>query len=457
MKIVLTKSHVKAKAQRRKGKLVMVSAYDDKRVKKPRAKAFNVPVNGVGGHETQKVMGYEMVPGVLFLHKPLEKALQHTGWNLSIVNSGVILARNLKLASVNDIKAAIAAVPLDAKLKSFLKQHKFQEQIPDDLKKVAADYRDNIRIAVEDLSAQPIKPRKPKRAAPRPAPRVVKPDPVPKFKKPTVSKGLLKLLEENKITSKKRINNSNINETWRVWLQDDGDAVYKRQSNEDKVRAGVPVGGQTIREVLSYDIADTIGYDFVPETTYRKTDPDANSDPGSIQRWVHDAKTLAEHVPYGTAKQAAAFMRGSEHYATQMVAFDYLMGNTDRHDGNILIDEDGKMWAIDNGLCFSNSDEDYRNYRIDQFWDRKHAVFAVRDKLQVPHELFAEISRNKSKIIGICEKYHKACPKLITTNAIDLLKKRIDRLVGDTDWEEKENWDITWDKHCKDAKLGEAL
>ena len=35
-----------------------------------------------------------------------------------------------------------------------------------------------------------------------------------------------------------------------------------------------------------------------------------------------------------------------------MALFDEVIGNTDRHDGNWLEDENRKLWAIDHGLTF---------------------------------------------------------------------------------------------------------
>ncbi len=35
-----------------------------------------------------------------------------------------------------------------------------------------------------------------------------------------------------------------------------------------------------------------------------------------------------------------------------MCAFDLLANNTDRKSGHCLLDQDGHIWAIDNGLCF---------------------------------------------------------------------------------------------------------
>ncbi len=44
-------------------------------------------------------------------------------------------------------------------------------------------------------------------------------------------------------------------------------------------------------------------------------------------------------------------------------AFDFLIGNTDRHDGNWMIKADGKMMLIDHGLTFPNTGlDDFRSY-----------------------------------------------------------------------------------------------
>jgi uncharacterized repeat protein (TIGR03843 family) len=78
----------------------------------------------------------------------------------------------------------------------------------------------------------------------------------------------------------------------------------------------------------------------VPETVVRE----GPLGEGSIQRFV--AADFEQH--YFTLYERPAL-----HEALRTVcAFDLLANNTDRKSGHCLLGDDGRIWAIDNGLCF---------------------------------------------------------------------------------------------------------
>ncbi|HXQ91197.1 MAG TPA: SCO1664 family protein [Acidimicrobiales bacterium] len=95
------------------------------------------------------------------------------------------------------------------------------------------------------------------------------------------------------------------------------------------------------REVAAYELSGALGWDLVPETVERD---DAPLGPGSLQRFI--AADFSQH--HFTLVE-------DEHHHDQLraiCAFDVVANNTDRKSGHCIIDEDGKIWAIDNGLCF---------------------------------------------------------------------------------------------------------
>jgi len=106
-----------------------------------------------------------------------------------------------------------------------------------------------------------------------------------------------------------------------------------------------PVDGQQygdIRgEVLAYELSEQLGWELVPHTTWMTHE----GTKGTVQRWVEGSKTLEERGEW------LDFTPGVEKSA-QMEVFDALLGNGDRHEGNILVDSGGKLWAIDNGGAF---------------------------------------------------------------------------------------------------------
>ena len=93
------------------------------------------------------------------------------------------------------------------------------------------------------------------------------------------------------------------------------------------------------REIAAYRLSEILGWGIVPETVMR----DGPYGPGSLQRFV-DADfsehyfTLLEREEHGDDLRTIA-------------TFDLLANNADRKSGHCLLAE-GRVWAIDHGLCF---------------------------------------------------------------------------------------------------------
>ena len=149
----------------------------------------------------------------------------------------------------------------------------------------------------------------------------------------------LTLLRSGEIELKGRLPWSS-NATFLVELCLDGTsgmAVYK------PVRGERPLWdypeGLYRREVAAYLVSEALGWGLVPETVVR----DGPLGPGSLQRFV-DAD-FAEH--YFTLLE-----RPEHHDALKAVCtFDLVINNGDRKSGHCLLGEDGRLWAIDHGLC----------------------------------------------------------------------------------------------------------
>lgn len=95
------------------------------------------------------------------------------------------------------------------------------------------------------------------------------------------------------------------------------------------------------RELAAYRLSVALGWGVVPETVIRE---DAPLGPGSLQRFV--AADFSQH--YFTLLE-----RPEHHDALRAIcAFDLVANNADRKGGHCLLDEDGHVWGIDNGLCF---------------------------------------------------------------------------------------------------------
>ncbi len=116
-----------------------------------------------------------------------------------------------------------------------------------------------------------------------------------------------------------------------------GTAVYKPARGERPLW-DYP-SGLFRREVAAYVVSQALGWDLVPETVVR----DGPLGPGSLQRFV--PADFREH--YFTLLE-----RPEHHDALRRIcAFDLLVNNGDRKSGHCLLGEDGRIWAIDHGLC----------------------------------------------------------------------------------------------------------
>jgi uncharacterized repeat protein (TIGR03843 family) len=119
-------------------------------------------------------------------------------------------------------------------------------------------------------------------------------------------------------------------------------AVYKPEHGERPLWDFPP--GLWRREVAAYELDALLGTDCVPLTIAR----DADFGPGSIQRWVHE-EGVEHYLTLRADPSLAPWFRS-------LAAFDVVANNTDRKSGHVLL-EQGRCWAIDNGLCFHVDDK----------------------------------------------------------------------------------------------------
>ena len=118
----------------------------------------------------------------------------------------------------------------------------------------------------------------------------------------------------------------------------EGVGVYKPRRGERPLWDFPP--GLDRREVAAWELSEALGWGVVPPTVIR----DGPLGPGSIQ-WFVEADfeqhyfTLVEDERHHDALRT-------------ICAFDLLANNTDRKSGHCLLGLDGRIWAIDNGLCF---------------------------------------------------------------------------------------------------------
>ena len=121
----------------------------------------------------------------------------------------------------------------------------------------------------------------------------------------------------------------------------EGHAIYKPVRGERPLWDFPP--GLYKREVAAYVLDRALGWGHVPETVVRA---DAPLGAGSLQRFVE--ADFDEH--YFTLLE-----REEHRDALRRIAvFDLVINNADRKSGHCLLGDDGRIWAIDHGLCFAD-------------------------------------------------------------------------------------------------------
>jgi uncharacterized repeat protein (TIGR03843 family) len=116
-----------------------------------------------------------------------------------------------------------------------------------------------------------------------------------------------------------------------------GRAVYKPHRGEQPLW-DFP-DGLYRREVAAYRLSRALGWDVVPPTVVR----DGPFGPGSLQWFV--PADFEQH--YFTMLEDDAL----HDQLRRLCAFDLVANSTDRKGGHVLVDQQGHLWAIDNGLC----------------------------------------------------------------------------------------------------------
>jgi uncharacterized repeat protein (TIGR03843 family) len=115
-------------------------------------------------------------------------------------------------------------------------------------------------------------------------------------------------------------------------------AVYKPAQGETPLD-DFPDGTLGKREVAAYLVSAALGWNVVPLTVYRDDGP---LGPGSLQQFV--VADLHEHYFSLMPARASTFRTTA--------AFDVIVNNADRKSGHCLLDRDGRIWGVDNGLTF---------------------------------------------------------------------------------------------------------
>jgi len=180
---------------------------------------------------------------------------------------------------------------------------------------------------------------------------------------------------------------------------DHAPAIYKPE------RAERPLwdfpGGLWRREVAAWELSEVLGTGLVPPTIGRSDGP---LGPGSLQAFV--PARFDQH--YFTLMDGPD--PGVEAQMRRLCVLDVVANSTDRKSGHCLLDDDDRVWAIDNGLSFH---EEFKLRTV--IWD-----FAGDD---VPEEMVEPLER-------LCRNAPIRLARWLEQGEIDALGSRVAGLLA---------------------------
>jgi uncharacterized repeat protein (TIGR03843 family) len=182
-----------------------------------------------------------------------------------------------------------------------------------------------------------------------------------------------------------------------------GLAVYKPRRGERPLW-DFPRGTLCQREVAAYLLSESLGWSLVPPTVLR----DGPYGVGSVQLFI-DADQEA-HL-FTMQKEG-----GYEAAIERLAAFDVVANNADRKSGHCLKGNDGRLWAIDHGICF-------------------HAELKLRTVLwdfagqPLQPETLADLRELCERLKNKDDAATQMFESLLAADELRALRRRLDRLV----------------------------
>lgn len=180
-----------------------------------------------------------------------------------------------------------------------------------------------------------------------------------------------------------------------------GLAVYKPRRGERPLW-DFSRGTLCQREVAAYVLNAALGWNLVPPTVLR----DGPYGIGSLQLFID-----ADHESHLFTMQKEG---GFDSAIEQLAAFDVLANNADRKSGHCLKGNDGRLWAIDHGICF-HAEMKLRTV----LWD--YAGQPLRP------DILADLRAFRANLTGDIA---NLLENLLDTDEMRALRRRLDRLIN---------------------------
>jgi hypothetical protein len=181
-------------------------------------------------------------------------------------------------------------------------------------------------------------------------------------------------------------------------------AVYKPQEGETPLW-DFDSGTLCLREVAAYTLSTALGFPNVPPVVLREGPYGL----GSLQIFV----THSREAHYLSLKHRADLRQEFQRIAL----FDYLVNNADRKGGHVLLDPDGRVWAIDHGLTF------HQTYKLRTvIWDWSGEP-VPKDCLPALERLDEALARRAHPYAELLE--------LLSAGEIEAIQMRIGNVLSD--------------------------
>lgn len=141
-----------------------------------------------------------------------------------------------------------------------------------------------------------------------------------------------------------------VTEPWKLHLEKDGVTRYALWKNPSGTQGEFLEGWRY--EIAAYNLDKLLGVGMVPPTVEKRFRGQA----GSCQLWIDDTIILFERI--AASPDDEAFATRSWRRAVYLAqVFDNLIGNEDRHRGNVLVTADNRNILIDHSRTFRTTKE----------------------------------------------------------------------------------------------------
>lgn len=180
-------------------------------------------------------------------------------------------------------------------------------------------------------------------------------------------------------------------------------AVYKPQRGEAPLW-DFEWGTLCKRETAAYEVSRALGWNLVPPTVLRE----GSRGLGSVQFFVdHDSE-----AHYFTAAEDARYVESFQ----RLALFDFVVNNADRKSGHCLIGHDGRVWAIDHGICFHS---EYKLRTV--IWEFSCTPIAAN--------YLADLAALRAALDDQASHFGQRIGRLVSSPELAAMRRRIDYLL----------------------------